>query len=90
VLHQQDGLVALRLDVVNQIEHHRHFVHAHARSRLVEHEDVRFERQQDRYFELALVAVREGGGQFVAAFGQCRDMEEILGLLDQFDMAGPH
>src|SRR5205085_8048573 len=40
VLDQQHGLVALRLDVADEIEDHRHFVDAHAGGGLVEHEHL--------------------------------------------------
>src|ERR1043165_5343473 len=39
VLDKENGLVALRLDVADQIEDHRHLVDAHACGRLVEHEN---------------------------------------------------
>jgi hypothetical protein len=58
VLDQQDGLVAAFLDGSDDGQHGRHLVDAHAGGRLVEHEDVGLERQQDRDLELALVAVR--------------------------------
>src|ERR1700693_5232532 len=39
VLDQQNGPVAARLDLVDEIEDHRHLVDAHAGGGLVEHED---------------------------------------------------
>ena len=66
VLDQQDGLVAARLEPLDQVEDHRHVVDRHAGRRLVEHEHVRLQRHHDRHLELALVAVRQGHGR------QCR------------------
>ena len=54
-------LLASLLELRDQVEHHRHLVDAHAGGRLVEHEDLRLERHQQRDFELALVAVRQRG-----------------------------
>src|SRR3954466_13945403 len=59
VLDQENGLVALCLDVADEIEDDRHFVDAHAGGGLVEHEYFRLEREQDRDLELALVTVRK-------------------------------
>ena len=59
VLDQEHGLVRLRFNLLDQIEDGRDFVEAHAGSRLVEHQHPRLERQQDRDFELALVAMRQ-------------------------------
>ena len=59
VLDQQHGLVGLALDLLDQVEDRRDFVEAHAGGRLVEHQDARLERQQDRHFELALIAMRQ-------------------------------
>ena len=55
---------------LDQLEDHRHLVHAHAGGRLVEHEDLGLEREQDRHLELALVAVRQLGGERVAPLGE--------------------
>src|SRR5437763_8728883 len=54
VLDEEHRLVALRLDMADEIEDHRHFIHAHARGGLVEHEDLGLEGEQDRYLELSL------------------------------------
>jgi len=67
VLDQQDGLVATPADGGDDVEDGRDLVDAHAGGRLVEHEDVGLERQQDRDLELALVAVRQGRGHGVGA-----------------------
>ena len=58
VLDQQDDLRGVLLELRDQVEHDRHLVDAHAGGRLVEHEDLRLERDHQRDFELALVAMR--------------------------------
>src|SRR6267142_2052543 len=90
VLDEQHGLVALRLDVADQVEDHRHLVDAHAGGRLVEHEHLGLEREQDRHLELALVAVRKGGGDHVALRGERDALEVVLCLVDEFDVRVPH
>src|SRR6185503_15176474 len=90
VLDQQDGLVALRLDGADQVEDHRHFVDAHARGRLVEHEHFRLEREQDRHFELALVAVRQRRRGEVRLVGQRDALEEVARAAGQLDVRAPH
>src|SRR5438874_4127229 len=89
VLDQQDGLVALRLDVADEIEDHRHLVDAHAGGRLVEHEHLGLEREQDRHLELALIAVRQRCGRDVALLGERDAVEIVLGPLDQLDVRAP-
>ena len=71
-------------------EDHRHLVHAHAGGGLVEHEDVGLEREQDRHLELALVAVRQRGGDERALVGERHAMQAMLGLLDELDVPAPH
>src|SRR3954464_5075907 len=66
VLDEEHGLVALRLYLADEIEDHRYLVDAHACRRLIEHEYFRLEREQHRDLELALVAVRQRGGDGIA------------------------
>ena len=70
-------MVALRrlLDLLDQVEDDRHLVDAHAGRRLVEHEDRRFHREQDRHLELALVAMAERGGARACAGQQTHALE---------------
>lgn len=69
VLDQEDGLRPVFLERADQVEDHRRLGRVHAGRRFVEHEDLRFERHQERDFELALVAV-----------GQACDRRMLLGL----------
>src|SRR6185295_7067170 len=89
VLDQQDGLVAARLDVADEIEDHRHFVDAHAGGRLVEHEHFGLEREQDRHLELALVAVRQRGSRDLRLAGERDALEIAARPLDQLDVRAP-
>src|SRR5258706_3388953 len=89
VLDQQHRAIALALDVVDEVEDDGHFVHAHAGGRLVEHQHLRLEGEEDRHLEPALLAVRERGRGGKAAIGQPRALEEMPGLLDQLDVARP-
>ena len=52
-------LARVLLELRDQIEHDRHLVDAHSGGRLVEHEDLRLERDHQRDLELALVAMRQ-------------------------------
>src|SRR3990172_1458698 len=90
VLDQQDRLVALRLHLVDQVEHHRNLVHAHSGGRFVEHEYIGFEREQNRHLELSLIAVRQRGGHRVALFRERDAVQEVFRLLDQLGVAAPH
>src|SRR5262249_4834130 len=58
--------------------------------RLVEHEDLRLEREQDADLELPLVAVRKLGGERRAAPGERDALEVALGALGELDMRAPH
>ena len=78
------------LDVVDEVEHRRHLVDAHAGGRLVEHEDLRLQRHQKRDFELALVAMRKGFRRDVALVGKPHPFQDALGLLDQVASGVPH
>ena len=89
VLDEEDGPVAAGLQVVDQLEHRRHLVDAHAGGRLVEHEDLRLERDEQRHFELALVPVRERLRGHVSLVGQADPLEDGLGLLDEVAPAVP-
>ena len=72
------------LDVVDEVEHRRHLVDAHAGGRLVEHEDLRLHGDQNRDFELALVAMRKGLRRDVALVGErARVRRTLSALLDQ-------
>jgi hypothetical protein len=51
------------LSAADQVQDHRHLVHAHAGGGFVEHEHLGVQRDQQRHFQLALVAVRQRGGQ---------------------------
>src|SRR4051812_29244682 len=75
VLDEQHRLVALRLDVTDEVEDHRHLVDAHAGRRLVEHKHLGLEREQDGDLELALVAVRERGRDRIALRGERDSLE---------------
>src|SRR5262245_17114320 len=66
VLDQENGLVALSLQRLDQVEDHRYVADRHARRRLIEHEHVRLERHHDRHLELAFVAMRQGHGVDIA------------------------
>ena len=79
VLDQQDGLVALALELADQLEDHRHVGGAHAGGRLVEHVDARLERHQHRDLELALVAVRQAARRGVLAAGQAHPLDQLVG-----------
>ena len=76
--------VASRLQLADQVQHHRHLVDAHAGGRLVEHEDLRLQRHQQRHFQLALVAVRQAGHQLASRLSASRTAARIcVGLVDQ-------
>ena len=82
---------AALLDVLDEFEHRRHLVDAHAGGRLVEHEDLRLHGDQKRDFELALVAVRQGFRRDVWRLSASRTRSRIvLGLLDQIAPGVPH
>src|SRR5258706_7298530 len=89
VLDEQHRLVALRLDVADEVEDHRYLVDAHAGGRLIEHEHLRLERERDRDLELALVAVRERRGDGIALGRERHTLEVLLGASDQLDVRAP-
>src|SRR5436190_10906659 len=89
VLDQQNGLVALALELLDEVEDDRHVVHRHAGRRLVEHEDVRLKRHHDGHLELALVAVRQGDCRGVALVGEVGGLDEAVCALDPVAPAVP-
>ena len=77
------------LDGVNKIENDRDFLDAHAGGRLVEQKHLRPERDQDRDFQLALVAVRQQPRARIAARGQAGLAQNVVGFRDQFGVLFP-
>ena len=73
----------------DQVEQDRHLVHAHAGGRLVEHEDRRLERDHQRDFQLALIAVRQRGRRNVAPVAERDALEHGVGARDQLAVAHP-
>jgi len=83
VLDQQYGFLAFAFYGLDQVEQHGHFVDAHAGGGLVEHEDVGLQRQQDGDLELALVAVAEGCGRRLGAWGEADLLQIVHGAIDK-------
>jgi hypothetical protein len=82
VFDQQHGLVALLLHLADQVQHHGHFVHAHAGRGFVEHHHIRLQCEHDRHFQLALVAMGQGGDGRVAPRSQVHALQVMVGALD--------
>src|SRR5215203_1044406 len=89
VLDEEHRAVAALLDLGDEVEDGRHLVDAHAGRRLVEHEHLRLQRQEQRDLELALVAVREGLRGELAAVGEAHLLEDRLGLVDEVAPVAP-
>ena len=68
VVDQQDHFAGVLLEFCNEVEHHGHFIDAHAGGRLVEHENLRLQRHHQRDLEFALVAM----GSALRAVGNFR------------------
>ena len=75
-------------DLLDEIEDDGHLVHAHPGGRFVEHEDVRFQRKQDRNLQLALIAVAEHGGGQPRALGQAHALQAGDGARGQLGTVG--
>ena len=90
VLHQQHGAVTPGFQLANEVQHHRHFVHAHARGGFVKHVDQWVQRHQHGHLELALVTVwQAGGGQITFVF-QMHVGEQGPRLVQPVTMVEPH
>lgn len=89
VFDQHDDLAGIALELAYQVEHDRHFVHAHAGGGLVEHEDHRIQRHQHGDLELALVAMRQVGGRLVAPVFEPHARQQHVGALDQHPIILP-
>ena len=63
-------MVASFFELRDEVEHDRNLVDAHARGRLVEHQNVGLERHHHRDFEFALVAMRQRGGALAPRGGE--------------------
>src|SRR5260370_17174900 len=68
VLDQQNGRVAARFDLMDEVEDDRYLVDAHAGGRLVQHADGRAQRPEDPNLELSLIAPPHHPGATVAPF----------------------
>ncbi len=90
VLDQQDRPGAVGPDGVDQVEDDGRLIDAHARGRLVEHENLRFHRQHDRDLQLALVAVRQGRRAGIGAVRQGAAREISARPLEDVAMRARH
>jgi hypothetical protein len=90
VLDEKHGRIPALLDVVDEFEHGRHLVDAHAGGRLVEHEHLRLHGDQKRHLELALVAMRQRLRGDVALVRETHPFQDALRLLDQVAAGVPH
>ena len=77
------------LELRDQIEHDRHLVDAHSGGRLVEHEDLRLERDHQRDLELALVAMRQRRRSAVAPMRERDALEHRVRARDQVGALHP-
>ena len=89
VLDQQDDLGGVLLELRDQIEHDRHLVDAHSGGGLVEHEDLRLERDHQRDLELALVAMRQRRRSAVAPMRERDALEHRVRARDQVGALHP-
>ena len=89
MLDEQHGLGRVRLDLTDQIENDRNLIDAHAGRRFIEQKDIGIERDQQGYFELALVAMRQRCRGGVAPVLQRDAFEASLRLVDGIAMSGP-
>ena len=77
------------LELRDQVEHDRHLVDAHSGGRLVEHEDLRLERDHQRDLELALVAMRQRRRSAVAPMRERDALEHRVRARDQIGVPHP-
>ena len=89
MLDQEDGLGLVGLEPRDEIEDDRNLIDAHARGRLVEHEDRGLERHHHRDFELALIAVRQRRGERVAPVEEADRIEHGVGARDEIGARAP-
>ena len=83
VLDEQDRLGRVLFEPRDEVEHDGNLVDAHARGRLVEHQDVGLERHHHRDLELALVAMRKRGGALRRAAGEADARERRSAPVDE-------
>jgi len=66
-------------DVTNQVHEISRFLGVHSGGRLVEHEQVRFGGQGSGDLEAALVTIRHGAGDLLAAALESDELKELVG-----------
>ena len=87
MLDQEDRHVEVVADKTDRVHQLRRLVRVHARSRLIEQQQLRIGRHGARDLQLALLAVRQVGREQVALPVEVKDLEQLDRLLGDLFLA---